>query len=120
MISSWLLKVVLGIALVGLIVVEVGSPLIARAQGDDAAHAVADRAALELFSSRNIDAARKVAEEEAVKSNVTLDEFRVDEQGVIHVRVIKMARSFVMKNIEATKKFYSVEVEASATPERIR
>ena len=48
MIGGWLVKVVVGIALLGFAVVELGSPLVARAQADDAAHEVANEASFRL------------------------------------------------------------------------
>lgn len=120
MITGWLVKVVLGIALFGLVLHEVGSPLITKAQADDAAHTVADKAALELFSSRNGEAAQRVAEEAAIEAEVRLERFAIDAQGTIHVTVGKKARALLLDRFDATERFYDVEAEASATPRRIR
>jgi Flp pilus assembly protein TadG len=119
-ITGWLLKVVLGIAIVGFLVMEIGSPLITKAQLDDAAHQAADQAALELFSSRNAERAEDIAIGVADRKRMTLESFSIDERGDIHVKVSKTARSLLFGKIDATKKFYEVDAQASASPSRIR
>ncbi len=120
MISGWLVKVVVGIALAGFLVIEIGSPLLKKAELDDAAHRTADEAARELADSRNIEAARQVCAEIAADEGVNLDRCELNAEGHIAVTVSDTARSFVFGKIGATKSFYDVEAEATAEPERIR
>lgn len=120
MISGWLIKVVVGIALAGFLVIEIGSPLLKKAELDDAAHRAADEAALEFFDSKNIEAAKEVCSEIAEEEDVNLDHCDLDANGHIAVTVSDTARSFVFGKLDATKKFYEVEAEATAEPERIR
>ena len=113
MVSSWLLKVVLGIALAGAIVIEVGSPLVARAQADDAANEVAQETAFRLrdnFTQATLD---KTCEEEAENHDVTIVVCDFDQAAdEVVVRVRKEARSLVLKNWSATEDWYYPEVTA--------
>lgn len=120
MISGWLIKVVVGIALAGFLVIEIGSPLLKKAELDDAAHRAADEAALEFFDSKNIEAAKQVCTEVAGEEEVNLDRCELDANGHIAVAVSDTARSFLFGKIDATKDFYEVDAEATAVPERIR
>lgn len=114
MISGFLLKVVIGIALVGFVAIEGGSPLITRAQVDGAAHDAATDAAAEFFQSRNPDRARAVAEEIAAKEETVLEAFEIDEQGLVKVTMFKQARSVLLKKWSATKSWYEIKVSATA------
>ncbi|MDP9072309.1 MAG: hypothetical protein M3N68_13705 [Actinomycetota bacterium] len=113
MIAGWLVKVLLGIAVFGLVAVELGSPAITRVQLDDVAHDVADEAAHELRAGNAHDAAaqaqRSVAERDAV-----LKEFSVDTQGLVHVTVGRQARSLLLSKWDRTDGWYDVEVSAAS------
>ena len=117
MISGWLIKVLVGIALVGFLVVELGSPLIARAQADDAAHEVANEVAFELrngpFTQATMDNACKV---EAPKHEVTAVCSYDNSRNLVQVKVHKQARSFLFKKIGAMKDWYDVTASATASP----
>jgi len=120
MIGSWLLKLVIGIALLGAVVVEVGSPLVVRAQVDDAAHAMADQAAFELKNRATVDQAQAAAQTIAQEKSVTLvpNSFSVDEQGVVHLSAEKEAFSMVLKRVDQTKSWYQVKVTVTARPSK--
>lgn len=120
MISGWLIKVVVGIALAGFIVIEIGSPLLKKAELDDAAHRAADEAALEFFDNKQIEAAKQTCAQVALEEDVNLDHCDLNAEGLIAVTVSDTARSFLFGKIDATKKFYEVKAEATAVPERIR
>ena len=114
MISSWLVKVVVGIALIGFAVLELGSPLVARAQADDAAHNIADEVAFRLSSrptSQEIEAACK---EESAKESVRVLSCGADEHGNVQVTVRKEARSVLLKNWSVTEDWYHPEASATA------
>ena len=113
MITGWLLKMVLSIALVGFLLVEGGSPLITRAQLDDVAHEAADNAVLELLDSRNEEQARAAAEEVVIEEDAALTGFTIDQRGVT-VTVEREARSFLLKKIGQFESWYDVEVTATA------
>ena len=116
MISSWLFKIVVGIALAGFLVVELGSPLLTRATLDGTAHSAADDAAHEMFQSHDPDKARAIADQDAQNDHAQLQEFSVDEQGTVHVTLYKQAKSYVLHNFEPTRDWYNIRASASAVP----
>lgn len=119
MISGWLIKIVITIAVIGLVAVEGGSPLITRAQVDGAAHNMADDATAEYFQSKSEEEAREVADEIAADEEVFIEEFAIDEAGVVTVKVFKEARSVLLKKWSTTKSWYEIRVTATGeTPER--
>lgn len=117
MISGWLVKVLVGIALIGFLVVELGSPLIARAQADDAAHEVANEVAFQLrngpFTQATLDQACKT---EAPKHEVTAVCSFDTGRNLVQVDVVKHARSFLFDKISAVKGWYDVKASATASP----
>ena len=113
MIGAWLLKILLAIAAVALVLVELGSPLVARAQADDAAHAVADNAAREIVQGHSEEEARAAAAEVATTRGVILDAFVV-EAGTVRVTVSKEARSYVLRRVAAVRSWYHVDASAAA------
>jgi hypothetical protein len=113
--GRWLLKVILGIALLGFVVVEVGSPVVTRLQLDGAAHDVADEATHELAQAGNAAAAETRAREVATEEHATLTGFTVDEQGFAHVIVFRRARSVLLKKWSRTRPWYEVKVAATGT-----
>ena len=115
MIAGWLVKVIVGIALLGFAVVEGGSPLVARAQADDAAHEVANEASFRLrdnFTQQSLDdaCAQEAAEHDVELVACTFDT-PTDE---VRVTVLKHARSFLLDKFDATKDWYEVEASAEA------
>lgn len=115
MITGWLVKIVLGFALVGVAVAEAGSPLVTRAQIDGVAQDAADSAALALQETRDYGRACQVAQEVAARSDtyIGVGECSVD-QSKVTVTVHKNAWSLVMKNWSETKSWYEVKVTASS------
>lgn len=122
MITGWLVKLVLGIALVGLVLFEVGSPLWTRAALDGAAHDTADAAARAYGRAGSggadparTELARGAAREEAEQRGATLTAFAVDpRRGEVRVTVFREARSVLMHRFDQTKGFYEVSVEATS------
>ena len=112
MIGGWLLKVVGVIAVIGFVVVEVGSPVVTRVQLDGVAHDVADEATQQLRSTNAQDAAAG-AERAAASRQAALREFIVDPEGLVHVTVGRQARSVLLKRWGVTAGWYDVEVTAT-------
>lgn len=114
MISGWLVKILLGIALVGFLAIELGSPLIARAQADDAAHLVADEVALR-GDFQTDETLKAGCAAEAAKHDVTIVACDFDPPtNELRVTITKHARSFLFDRISATKDWYDVEAHAVA------
>ena len=116
MISSWLVKVVLGIVLIGAVLLEAGSPLIAKAQADDVAHNIADEVAFQLNEHNTRETLEKACKTETEKeSSVEVLECDVDRgTGEVVVRVRKEARSLILKKWSATEDWYRPEATARA------
>jgi hypothetical protein len=112
MISGWLMKVLLMLAIFGLVVVEVGSPFISRAQLDGTAHEAADEARNALDAKADATAAETVARDEATQDGATLTSFEIQPDGRVKVTVQKKAFSVILHRVGATKDLY--EPEASA------
>lgn len=116
MIAGWLVKVLVGIALFGFLAVELGSPLVARAQADEAAHEVANETAFRLRDSFTQQTLDQTCASEAAEQNVTVVRCEVDAANNVVVTVSKDARSFLFGKIDATAKWYKAEATATATP----
>ena len=116
MIGGWLLKLVIVIALIGFLIVEVGSPLIAHAQVDGIAHDAADNAATEYRASSNVDLARgrcgQIAQDKSVK--ILVCDPDTNDPAVWHVTVEKEARSVLFKRWSVLAKYYDVKVSATS------
>ena len=116
MISRWLVKLVIGIAIAGFVAFELGSPLVTRTILDGQAHDAATDAAKDYFSGHDVGKAQAVAHQDADGDGAKLAAFSVDEQGTVHVTLSKKAKSYVLHNFGPTKHWYDVSVTASATP----
>ena len=114
MIGGWLVKVIVGIALLGFAVVELGSPFVARAQADDAAHEVANEVSFRLrdnFTQQTMDDA---CAEESSEHDVTAVCTFNNETNEVQVTVTKEARSVLLIKFDQTKDWYTVEASAEA------
>jgi len=114
-IAGWLVKVLVGIALAGFLIIELGSPLVARAQADDAAHEVANEAAFRLRDTDTQQTLDDACAAEASDQNVAVVKCGINEKNEIEVTVTKQARSFLLDKFEQTKKWYVAEATATAT-----
>ena len=116
MVGGWLLKVVLGIGLLGFLVIEAGSPLIAQAQADDAVQEIAVEAAFQFSRTTTVEGMQARCEELGVKKHVTIEACGFDDQGNIVVTVLKEARSLVLKNVSVTEDWYLRRATATSPP----
>ena len=116
MISRWLVKLVVGIAVVGFALFELGSPLVTKVILDGQVHDTADAAAHEFFQDHDVGKAQAVAQQSATDDNAKLDDFHIDDQGTVHVTLSKQARSYVLHKFGPTKDWYNVRLSATAVP----
>lgn len=119
MISGWLLKVLLGIFLIGGAVLELGSPVITRAQADDAAHEVADDASFAIRGSFTDQALKDACNQTAADKHVTIVRCDYEQtNGDVVVTVEKKARSIILAKWSVTKDWYDIKVTAISTPKK--
>jgi hypothetical protein len=111
-----LAKIVAPIALAGFAVIELGSPLWTKAQLDGTAHNAANDAAYAFGRTNNRDQAYAAALDDVNGVGARLDEFFLDDAGVVHVTVSKRAKSYVLHNFEKTRSWYEVHLRATAEP----
>lgn len=116
MITGWLVKIVVVIALLGVAAVELGSPLWTRAQLDGLAHDAADEAARVYRNTGDTLQAKEAAETLAEDDEATLTRFSgPDNTGEVHVTVFREAKSYLLKKFGPTEDWYTVSVEATAS-----
>ena len=108
MIGSWVVKLVIAIALVAFAAFEIGSPVITHVQLDDGLHEAADSAALTFFQSHSADAAKSAAQQIAQDKGFTVIGFNVDDQGTAHLTGEKKAHGIFFDHWKPTKKYYDV------------
>lgn len=114
MISSWLLKVLAGVAMAGFLVFELGTPLVARLQLDDVAHDAADAAGRDLRGGKTVAQARDTAGAIVADRGGRLDGFELRPDGRIHVTISKRAESYVLDRVDQLRSWYQVEVDATS------
>lgn len=109
MISGWVVRLVLSLAVVGLLLFEAGSPLIARVQLDGVAAEAARQANREFDKSGSKTAAERAAKTEAEASGAALTAFAVDENSAA-VTISRVAPSVIFGKWDKTKSYYNVNV----------
>ena len=114
MISRFLAKIVIGIAVVAIVGGELGSPLVVRAQLDGVAHDAANEAALSLARSGSAGAAQGAADQIVTEHGASLRSFQIDAAGTVTVGVAREAPSLVLKKWDKAKSWYDVVVSVSA------
>jgi len=114
MISRFLAKVVISIVLLGLVAVELGSPLVVRLQLDGVAHDAADESAFTLSRSRSSVEAQGTAEQIVRGRGATLRSFEIDAAGAANLTVAREAPSLILKRVDKLKSRYDVSVRAVA------
>lgn len=113
MITGWVVKLLLTLAIFGVVVIEAGSPFVARAQLDGTAHEAADEARSALDTRASGQEAETVARTEAAQDGAAVLAFEVQADGRVRVTVQKKAFSLVLHRVSALKDLY--EPKASAT-----
>lgn len=114
MITGWLVKLVLGVAVFGFLAVEVATPVIVRVQLDGTAHEVADEAGIILRDRGAEAAAEEVAVNGAALHDAELVSFEVDKDGKAKITLRKQAKSYLLKKVEQFESWYDVRVTATS------
>jgi hypothetical protein len=111
-VGSWVLKLLVGIALAGLLVYELGSPLVVRLQAEDVAQDAADRAAHVYAVDGDAAAARAEARQVVRDRGARLRRFRISRERRITVTVAKHAPAIVLDRVGALESWYDVRADA--------
>ena len=112
---GWLMKLVISLAIVGLVAFEGGAILVAKVQADGIANDVASEAAIVYARGADADAAEKAARAEAEHAGVEFVAFAVVNDGrSISVTVLKKAKTLFLQRIDSTKSW----TEARSTRRR--
>lgn len=108
-------KLVIAIALLGLVAVELGSPLVARVQLDGLAHDVADDTAHEIQQRGTPlqTACETVGRPLAASKNAELILCQPHETGAVRVTVERQAWSLLLAKWDTTRSWYQVQVSAT-------
>ncbi len=102
-ITGWLLKLVLSLAIFGLVAFEAGAIVVAKVTIEDIAGDAVAAAAQEYRSSQNQDAAEKAASEVAESKGAVLEAFSVVENGkAVVVTLSKPAKTLFVHRIGVT------------------
>lgn len=102
-ITGWLLKLVLSIAIFGLVAFEAGAIVVAKVTIEDIAGDAVAAAAQEYSSASDANAAEKAAREIAEAKGAVLEAFSVVENGkAVVVTVSKPAKTLFLHRIGAT------------------
>ncbi len=110
---GWLLKLLVSLAIVGVVAFEAGAVLVARVNADTAANEVANEAA---FAGRSGDeqAVHDAASAEAAKQKVKLIEATLSDDGkAVTVTVEKRAKTLFLDRISPTRSWTVARVTRS-------
>ncbi|MCC7078239.1 MAG: hypothetical protein IT198_14045 [Acidimicrobiia bacterium] len=122
---GFLVKIVLGVALLGFLAVELGAPIVTKMTLDnDLQNVLLDARAALTASENNVDLAYERISPELADNGVVVTEFSVtpsspeNPRGVLRITLEKEARSLVVTRvIKSMKSYYTVEVSGE-TPLR--
>jgi hypothetical protein len=111
---GWLLKLVLSLAIVGLVAFEAGALLVAHVNADSAANEVAGEASFAAAQGGNQKATEDAARTEAARQGVRLIGVSVANDGrSVTVVVEKTAKTLLLHRISFTKSWTVVRVTRS-------
>lgn len=113
---SWLIKVVLGLGLAGMLLFEVVGVLLARGTAADTASKAAQEAGFTYRDTGSVERAEETAEEYAEKEGAEFISLSVDsEDRLTTVTVRKRAKTLFIHRIKVLRK-YTVSTEAQSAP----
>lgn len=110
-VTGWLFKLVLSLAIVGLVAFEAGALVVAHVSADSAANEVASEAAFAAARGGSEKAADTAAREEAARQGVRLIGLSLAADGTyVTVIVEKTAKTIFLHRISATRSWTKVRV----------
>jgi hypothetical protein len=113
---GWLLKLVVSIAIVGLVAFEAGAVVVAHVTAESAATEVSNEAAFVVGRGGRVPDAEDAAKTEAAKQGVALIAFSVSaDREIVSVRVEKKAKTLILHRLSWTKSWTVVRTERGRT-----
>ena len=110
MISGWVVRLVVSLAVVAVLLFEAGSPLMTRLQLDGVAAEVARQANREYDKTGSKSAAEKKAKETAEQAGTVLVAINLVPDAAA-VTVGRTAPSLIFGKLDQTKSYYDVNVD---------
>lgn len=116
---GWLVRVLLGIALTGVLIFEAGAVIVATVAADNAARLAAQDGVAEFARSHDEQLARKDAQAQAQREETTIVGFSADAAGVggqerVTVTVEKRAKTLFIHRIGFLRRFTRVRSTSRA------
>jgi hypothetical protein len=116
---SWLVKLVIGFALVGVLIFDVGTLTVNFFQLDSTAEDIAQQLASDV-TDHTVDANRpgeleQRGKELALKAKARLRKVSIDDQGVLHIRLTREAATLVLSHIGALDKYNKATADSTAS-----
>ena len=110
-VTGWLFKLVLSLAIVGVVAFEAGALVVAHVNADSAANEVATEAAFAAARGGNEQAAETAAKAEAARQGVQLIGVSLSSDGrVVTVIVEKTAKTLLLHRVSFTKSWTLIRV----------
>jgi hypothetical protein len=118
LVLGWLTKLVVSLAIVGLIIFDGIALLVSAVNADDHAAKAASAAADEYRAKKNVQLAYNAAETEAAANSETVDTqtFRVGTDGRVTLTLHKSATTLWMQRVGFLKKYTKISSTATGSP----
>lgn len=115
-IAGWLVKLVVGLAVLGIVLFDAGSIVVNYFTLDSTADEVAVAVSLGVGSgtAQNLNALIPIAEEVAQRHDVKLVAATIDAEGVVHVKLRRKANTILVGRIGPLKDWARATVEGQA------
>jgi hypothetical protein len=115
-VTGWLFKLVLSLAIVGVVAFEAGALVVAHVSADTAATEVASEAAFAAARGGGETAAEAAARDEATRQGVRLIGASLSNDGkVVTVIIEKTAKTLLLHRVSFTKSWTLVRVARRST-----
>lgn len=115
LIGSWVVRIVLWLAIAGLTLFEAGAIIVAMVGVDGTADVAAREAALEYFRTKNEGDARARAEEAALQGDSVITSFVISaDGGSVKVTLRRTAQTRIVHRIGPLKKFTTPSATAES------
>ena len=115
-VTGWLLKLIVSIAIVGVVAFEAGAVVVAHVTAESAANDIATEAGFVVGRGGRADDAKDAARAEAAKHGVTLTGFSVTaDREFVSVQIEKKAKTLVLHRLSWTKSWTVVRTDKRRT-----